>query len=217
MAQWLASAGFVAAAIEYRLSPEARYPAAVHDVKSAVRWMRAHAHELRLDSTRIAVLGCSSGGHLAALVGSTNGDPSMEGEEEEHATSSVVQAVIDIDGVLDLTDPAESGKDTVPGALSAAASWLGHTFRDRPDLWRAASPANRVGPSTPPILFINSALERFHAGREAMIRALTRMGIRSRVETLQGTPHPFWLFHPWFEPTCAYVIDFLRTVWTPRE
>lgn len=73
LAQQLAAKGYVALAVEYRLSPEAPYPAAVLDVKAAVRWMRANAATLRLDATKISALGCSSGGHMAALLGTTNG------------------------------------------------------------------------------------------------------------------------------------------------
>ncbi len=75
MAQRLAAAGYVAIAVEYRLSPEACYPAALHDLKSAMRWLHAHARELTLDTSRIAARGCSAGGHLAALLRTTTGEP----------------------------------------------------------------------------------------------------------------------------------------------
>jgi pectinesterase len=211
MAQRLAAAGYVALAVEYRLSPEALYPAALHDLKSAVRWMRAHARELTLDTSRIAALGCSAGGHLAALLGTTNGDRRFEGTGEHPGYSSAVQAVVDIDGVLDFTHPAESGKDTGSAKPSAGASWIGATYRERPDLWREASPLQHVSRQTPPILFLNSSLDRFHAGRDEMIVKLQAYGIPSRVQTLPGTPHPFWFFQPWFDTTCTYVIRFLDT------
>ena len=119
MAQRLAAAGYVALAVEYRLSPEARYPAAVHDLKTAVRWLRAHARELTLDTSKIAALGCSAGGHLAALLGTTNGDRRFEGNGGSPEYSSTIQAIVDIDGVLDFTHPAESGKDTGSARPSA--------------------------------------------------------------------------------------------------
>lgn len=209
MAQRLAAAGYVAAAVEYRLSPEALYPAAVHDLKSAIRWMRAHARELALDTSRIAALGCSAGGHLAALLGTTNGDRRFEGKGGNPGYSSAVQAIVDIDGVLDFTHPAESGKDTGSSKSSAGASWLGATFRERPDLWREVSPLQHVSRQTPPVFFVNSSLDRYHAGRDEMIAKLQAFGIPSRVQTLPDTPHPFWLFHPWFDTTCTSVVDFL--------
>jgi len=211
MAQRLAAEGYVAVAVEYRLSPEARYPAALHDLKSAVRWLRAHARELTLDTSRIAALGCSAGGHLAALLGTTSGDPRFEGNRGTSGHSSTIQAIVDIDGVLDFTHPAESGKHTGSAKPSAGASWLGATYRERPDLWREASPLQHVSRQTPPVLFLNSSLDRFHAGRHEMIVKLQAYGIPSHVQTFPDTPHPFWLFHPWFDSTCAHVIRFLDT------
>ena len=69
-AAYLAGKGYVGACIEYRLSSEAKYPAAVEDCKCAVRWMRANAKRLHIDPKRIAVCGGSAGGHLASLLGS---------------------------------------------------------------------------------------------------------------------------------------------------
>ncbi|RYF88104.1 MAG: alpha/beta hydrolase, partial [Chitinophagaceae bacterium] len=73
IAQQLAAKGYVAITIEYRLSPEAQYPAAVYDVKAAIRWLRAKAKKYNVDKSKIATLGMSAGGQLAALVGTTNG------------------------------------------------------------------------------------------------------------------------------------------------
>ena len=216
MAQRLAAAGYAAIAVEYRLSPEAHYPAALHDLKSAVRWMRAHARELTLDTSRIAALGCSAGGQLAALLGTTNGDPRFEGTVGTAGHASTIQAIVDIDGVLDLTHPAESGKDTGSAQPSAGASWFGATYRERPDLWREASPLRHAGRQTPPVLFVNSSLERFHAGRDEMIVKLQAHGVTSQVHTLPDTPHPFWLFHPWFDTTCGYVETFLSRIFPPQ-
>jgi acetyl esterase/lipase len=209
MAQRLAEKGYVTATVEYRLSPEALYPAAVHDIKAAIRWMRAHASEYNIDSTRIAVYGCSAGGQLAALVGVTAGLPRFDGGEGDTAYSTAVQAIVDIDGIVDLTHPAESGKDTGSAPPSAGKRWFGVSFKERPDLWKEASPLNYVSSTTPPILFVNSSLERFHAGRDGMIEKMTALNIYSEVHSIPSTPHPFWLFHPWFAETFKYVGGFL--------
>jgi acetyl esterase/lipase len=209
MAEQLAMNGIIAASIDYRLSTEALYPAAVHDVKAAVRWLRTHGKRYGIDTGRIAVLGCSAGGQLAALTGATNGDRRFEGTGGNAAVSSAVQAVVDIDGVLDFTTPDESGKDTIPGKPSAAAQWFGATFRENPEIWLDASPVTHIGPSTPPILFVNSSIPRFHYGRDSVIALLNKLGTRTVVHTIPDTPHPFWLFHPWFAQTCGDVIRFL--------
>lgn len=209
LAEHLAARGYATAAVEYRLSLEAPYPAAVYDLKAAIRWMRAHCAEYAIDSTRIAVSGCSAGGQLAALIGTTNGDERFEGDGGGAGHSSNVQAIVDVDGILDFTDPAESGKDTIPGKLSAGAAWFDATYKEKPELWVEASPLVHVSENTPPILFINSSLERFHAGRDEMIEKLKALNTYYEVHTIPNTPHTFWLFHPWFEPTCDFITEFL--------
>lgn len=209
MAQRLAAAGYVTATVEYRLSIEALYPTGIHDLKAAIRWMRANASRYNIDPGKIAVYGCSAGGELAAFLGATGDMRKFEGSLGPLNYSSRVQAVVDLDGVLDFADPAESAKDTIPQKPSAGKSWFGASFKENPDLWREASPISYVGAKTPPILFVNSALPRYHAGRDAAIEKLNRLGIYSEVHTIPDTPHPFWLFHPWFDEALGYIVAFL--------
>jgi pectinesterase len=117
-----------------------------------------------------------------------------------------------MDGILDFTDPNESAKDNDPAKRSAGAYWFGATFREAPEKWIEASPLTHVGKNTPPMLFINSALPRFHAGRDSVIAILDKYKIYTEVRTIENTPHPFWLFHPWFEPTVKFMSDFLDKV-----
>jgi acetyl esterase/lipase len=209
LAQRLAAGGFVTAAVEYRLSPEARYPAAVCDLKAAVRWLRAHASAYHIDTTKIGVCGGSAGGHLAALLGATSGSRQYAGAGENLRHSDDVQAVVDIDGPVDFTHPAESGKDDDPRKPSAGRRWIGFTFKERPDLWREASPLTYRNGKFPPIAFINSSIERFHVGRDELTDWLKSLNIYYEVHQIPDTPHPFWLFHPWFEETATYVELFL--------
>jgi pectinesterase len=205
MAQRLAAEGYVAVAVEYRLSPEAQYPAAIHDIKAAIRWMRANASKYNLDKTKIATHGVSAGGQLAALVGATNGIKKFEGKGGNAKQSSAVQAIVDIDGILALKHP-ESAEGKV------AAEWLGGTYEQKPEVWQEASALTYARKNTPPILFIQSQYPRFTAGHKEMIKKLDEYGTYSEVHKIPGTPHPFWLFHPWFEPTMKYTIDFLNKV-----
>ena len=216
MAERFAERGYVAVSVEYRLSTEALYPAAVHDLKAAVRWLRAHSNERGVDTTRIAALGCSAGGQLAALLGTTNDNRIFEGEEGNAGSSSSVGAVVDVDGILDFTDKAESGKDTIPDHPSAGSYWFGGPMREKRALWIEASPLVHVDRNSAPIAFINSSIARFHAGRDSMIARLSLLGIYSEVHTIPDTPHPFWLFDPWFEPTCNDALEFLAKVFGPR-
>lgn len=197
LAQKLAQSGYLAASVEYRLSPEAKYPAGVCDIKDAIRYLKVNADKYKLDTTRIAILGTSAGATLASLIGTS---------------SSGLQAIVNIDGVLDFTDPAESGKDSDPEKPSAAARWFGYTYKENPGIWIEASPNSYVDESSPPTLFINSAIPRFHAGREIYLEVLERNGIYYQVHTVPETPHPFWLFHPWFDETITYIENFLGLV-----
>jgi pectinesterase len=211
LAQQLAARGFVAVTAEYRLSAEAPYPAAVQDLKTALRWLRAHAHAYALDTSRVAVWGFSAGGQLAALVGTTNRDPLYEAGSCFRSRSSSVQAIVDVDGILAFLHP-ESGEGDDSKSLSAATQWFGSNKLTRPDLWQQASALSHLGPATPPILFINSGVARMHAGRDDMMRQLTALGIYTELHQFPEAPHPFPLFHPWFAPTLEYTVSFLRNV-----
>ncbi len=205
LAQQLALNGFVALTIEYRLSPEATYPAAVQDVKAAVRWLKANAKKYNVDTTKIATLGMSAGGQLAALVGTTNGLAKFEGNGSNLHHSSNVQAIVNIDGTLAFKHP-----ESVEGKV--AGEWLGGMYEERADNWEEAAPLNHVDKNTPPILFINSSITRFHAGRDDMIKQLHSLNIYSEVHTLADTPHPFWFFHPWFNTVVSTTVQFLNKV-----
>ncbi|MDP2886190.1 MAG: alpha/beta hydrolase [Ignavibacteria bacterium] len=209
IAQHLAAQGYVTATAEYRLSAEALYPTGVYDLKAAIRWMRANAAKYNIDPKKIAVYGCSAGGELAAFLGTTGDMKKFEGLLGNLHQSSRVQAVVDIDGVLDFTDPAESAKDTIPQKPSAGKSWFGASFKEKPNLWREASPINYVNKKTAPMLFVNSSLPRFHAGRDEAIEKMKKLGIYSEVHTIPDTPHPFWLFHPWFDEALGHILKFL--------
>ncbi len=211
MAQKLAENGYFAATAEHRLSPEAKYPAAVYDLKTAVKWIKNNAEKYNIDTSKIAVLGCSSGATLASLVGTTGQNPKFQAHPNTGNFSDKVQAIVNIDGIVDFTDPSESAKDPDPDKpTSAGARWFGVTYQRNPDIWVEASPLSYVNENTPPTLYINSALPRFHAGREQFLNVLEENSTYFEIHTIENTPHPFWLFHPWFEKTWPIVVKFLN-------
>ncbi len=210
LAERIACEGFLCAAVEYRLSPEAKYPAAVLDIKRAVKWLKLKAEEFRADSSDVILLGCSSGGHLAALCGVTEKIPFFNPVDFLPGISGRINLVIDIDGILDFTDPAESGKDTSDLYHSAGKLWLGESFKDNKKLWMEASPLTYISENSPSFLFINSSIDRFHAGRDSAVQLLRKYRIEYEIHTIPDTPHTFWLFEPWFTQTTDIIIDFLR-------
>lgn len=199
MAVRLAQQGFAAFTISYRLSGEARYPAALQDVQDAVRWVRAHAEALHIDPQRIALAGGSAGGQLASLAGVTLAD------------GAGVQAIINIDGLSDFTSElALQYEDDPAKNPSSAGAWFGGRYAEKAALWRAASPIQYVRPGMPPMLFIGSAQPRFSAGREEMMARMAQAGVASEKLLLPDTPHSFWLFDPWLQPAVDASVAFLR-------
>jgi len=134
------------------------------------------------------------------------------GNEGNNDVSDKVQAIIDMDGILDFRTPEESTGDNIPGQHSAGAYWFGKTFKEAPELWIEASPIEYAGKNTPPILFINSEQPRFHAGRDSVISVLNTFRIYTEVHTIPNSVHSFWQVHPWFEETEKYMVDFLDKV-----
>lgn len=211
LAQHLASRGYVCITPEYRLSTEALYPSAVHDIKAVIRWVKQHAEQFGIDTATIAVAGHSAGGELAAFMGATNGKTEFEGQLCNDKSSSRVGAVIDMDGILAFIHP-ESGEGDDSKRTSAATYWFGYSKKENPELWMEASPLTHAGSHTPPTLFLNSSVERMHAGRNDYIKILSGHNIYTEVKTFEGSPHSFVLFHPWFESTVNYIDDFLKKV-----
>jgi pectinesterase len=206
----LAKAGYVTATITYRLAPEAQYPAAVYDVKAAIRWLRSHAAEYQVDPEQIAVGGSSAGGQIASLTGMTNYLARFDPQAKESDVSSAAQLILNIDGLSDFTSAEARKYEDVPGkGKSAAGAWFGGSYAEKRDLWHDASPTYYVGESGPPVLFLNSAQERFHVGRDEMIAKMKIYGIPTKVVTLPDTPHTFWLYEPWVKPAAAVVVTFL--------
>lgn len=205
LAQEIASKGYSCFTIEYRLSPEALYPAAIFDVKNAIKFIKDNAKKFHVDANKIAILGCSSGGQMAALIGTTNGNLAFEDAENKSKSGSTIQAIIDIDGVLAFKHP-----ESEEGAM--ASLWLNGNYEENPINWKNASALTHTNQDTPPTLFINSNQDRFHAGRDDMIAILNKYNIYNEVKTIPNTPHSFWFFDPWFSETVTYITQFLAII-----
>jgi pectinesterase len=216
LAQHLANLGYVCLTPEYRLSTEALYPAAVHDLKAALRWLHLKRKTYNVDTTKIAVMGFSAGGQLAALLGTTNGDSTFEGAACHQKFSSNVQAIIDLDGTLSFVHP-ESGEGDDTKKTSAATYWFGYAKKENHRLWEEASPLSHVGKNTPPTLFINSSVERMHAGRDDFMKVLKANHIYTEVKTFADAPHHFPMFEPWFTPMVQYIDEFLKKIFSKNK
>ena len=210
LAQKLAAKGIVTICVEYQLLMEAKYPAALHNIKSAVRWTRANANKFGIDPDKIAISGCSAGGQLALLTGLTNGVEAMEGDQGNLGFSSKIQAIVDLDGVVDFMAPLSLNLNRKPD--SPDVEWLGGTFYEKPEIWKEASPIFWANEKSCPVLFVNSGFPRFHAGQDELIGMMKDWGIYTEVHKFDIQLHTFWLFHPWIDQTANYMNDFLIKV-----
>ena len=201
----MATKGFVGATIEYRLVPEARFPAQVQDSKAAVRWLRANASTYRIDTDRIGVTGGSSGGHLAAMLGTTPHIAEFEGDDGNAGFSSRVQAVAAFNGVLNLPALRSDG---------LIENFLGASYEENPELWVKASPITYVGPESAPFLFLHGTDDRAVPYQMSvdMMNALQAAGVSAEIFTAVGAGHPFYFSDPWFQPTLEAIEEFFTRI-----
>lgn len=201
MMERLAQRGFVTALVSYRLSTEAKYPAALHDCKAALRCLRAHAKELKIDPERIGCLGGSAGGHLSGLTAMTSGLPEFEGEGPFKDQPSTVKAAIVLAATQDLV-ASNVGKKN-----EGAMLFFGGSLEEKPEVYEAASPITHVRAGVPPTIFIEGEKDTLKIGRAEMMEKLKALGIETSVTTLKDAPHPFWMSDPW----CAETVDIAAT------
>jgi len=210
LAKALAAKGYACFTPEYRLSTDAYYPAAIFDIKEAIKWVRQHAKNYKIDTNKIVISGFSAGGQMAALIGCTGDMPAFENYDTKNGISTKANAVVDIDGTLSFVHP-ESSEMKAPEKIGASALWFGYTLKDDPALWASASPLS-YAKFSPSILFLNSSVDRMHAGRDDYIKILDSEKVYHEVHSFKDAPHAFCLFEPWFEPTVNYIDRFLQKV-----
>jgi acetyl esterase/lipase len=190
----LARNGVAVASANYRLTSVAGYPAQIHDVKAAVRWLRANGEQKRLAVDRLAAWGASAGAYLAAMAGLTAGDRDLEGDVGEHQEhSSAVQAVVSWFGPSDLIGTSRRTwlEARIFGVPFENALFKVETIALDNSQVREASPINRVGPGAPPFLIAHGNLDRMVAESQsrALHDALVRYGCDATMIVLGGAGH----------------------------
>ena len=174
--------GYLCVASEYRLSGEAQWPAQIHDVKAALRWMRANSERLGLDPAKIAMEGNSAGAHLTLIAAGTPGVEEFEGDGGNAGVSSHVAAAIAIYAPATL----------VGGGLSDAVSALMGKDASEERL-RAASPVTYAKPDYPPTMLIHGTADTTvpHQSSLLMNDALREANVPVELHTFAGQPHAF--------------------------
>ena len=198
LTRYLAQYGFVTAAVEYRLAGEALFPAAIQDCNTAVRFLRKEASKYSLDPRRIGAIGGSAGGHLVALMATSNGNQELLGKTYSNYSSSL-QSTIVLAGPLDLLTGSVAEKSREMPEKSNANRWLGKTVDQAPDLYRLASPLYRINESTPAIHFLLG--EHDDPARNQPARSeLAKLNQRSTLQVYRFGLHGCWNTTPWFQP-----------------
>jgi acetyl esterase/lipase len=153
----LVAKGWAIASVDYRLSPVAKFPAQIHDIKAAIRFLRARQRQYGYDAEHVVIAGGSAGGHLAALVGVTNEVKELEGDIGNHRdTSSAVQAIVSFYGASNLqTILAQSTPHGLKVRVPALELLLGDLPEEKPELARLGSPVAHVDKHDPPLLLFH--------------------------------------------------------------
>jgi acetyl esterase/lipase len=185
----LAQRGYVAATVTYRLAPKYQFPAAVYDVKAAVRWLRANAAKYHIDPDRIGVTGGSAGGHLAQFLGVTAGVKAFEGDGGNPGQSSAVACVVNFYGPSDFTKSYGKSVD----AAEVLPLFLGGNVEQALHRHVESSPLNWVTPAAAPTLLVHGTEDKYVAYEQAvwMRDRLKACDVPVELLTLEGAGHGF--------------------------
>jgi acetyl esterase/lipase len=191
--QGLTGHGWAVASVDYRLTPVAKFPAQVHDIKAAIRYLRAHASDYGYPASRFVIAGSSAGGHLAALVGVSNGEPELEGAVGgERQVSSDVQAIVSLYGASNLmsilTQSTPHGLSVRTPALDLL---LGGQPEAVPQLARLASPVFHVTAGDPPLLMLHGDQDNQMPINQSheLEGAYEKLGLPVRLVVVHGSGH----------------------------
>lgn len=189
MAARLAARGYVAATVSYRLAPRHQFPAAVEDVKAAVRFLRANAARFGIDPDRIGAMGGSAGGHLVLFLGLTGNVPELEGTGPNREFSSRVSCVVNYYGPTDFTQSYAKSVD----AAQVLPLFLGGDLANNRAEHQRSSPLNWVTPQAAPTLSIHGTEDTYVAYEHSvwLTERLLAAGVPAELETISGAGHGF--------------------------
>ncbi|MCA9082602.1 MAG: alpha/beta hydrolase [Planctomycetaceae bacterium] len=189
----LVRSGFVGATIEYRLTGEAPFPAQIEDCKCAIRFLKAHAQKYGIDPNRVAVGGSSAGGHLVALLGTSGGEKSLEGNGGWPDQSSRVHAVLDLYGPTDFRAfVTTSGYERHNQDGSPESKLLGGgEVLSSPDQIGIVNPITYVDSDDPPFLIIHGSNDRTVPLNQSTLLhdALKKAGVSAQLKIIEGGGH----------------------------
>jgi len=185
--------GFLAISVDYRLSGEAIFPAALQDAKCAIRWIRFQAKRLNIDPERIALCGGSAGGHLSSMVATTAGVKGYEGNGGHQRFASHANAVVLFNGEFDMWDLVAK-----KSLIDAMEQFIGGTPTEMPDKYDELSSIKRIDAKTPPTLLLHGTKDTCvsHEQAIAFYNRLREVGVHTELELYEGKPHAWFNKEP---------------------
>lgn len=206
----LAEAGYFVGSISYRVAPEAKFPAPLEDVKSAIRYVKAHADEMHVDAERVAVIGDSAGGYLAAFAGITSGSDEFDAGENLHVSSSV-RAAVSLYGCSDLSVLADGFHDeekrrmakspaNVMSLMVNGSPGFGGCdggFEGNKEAAQKANPLNYITEKSAPMLLMHGSEDSVVPPEQTdiLFQALRKRGIFAKRYVVPNAEHAgeYWL------------------------
>ena len=191
---WLCDAGYAVVDVEYRKSSESRFPGAVEDVKTAIRFLKTFAAHFDIDPDHIATLGYSAGGYLSAFTAVT-GEQEQFDTGEYQSEDSTVAAAVDFYGPIDFAKLDED--DTIgsfmkhSGPRSPESNFLGAPLGDVPEMCEKANPITYIHKNVPPMLILHGDRDGDVPLRqsERLYEALTAAGAPAELIVVEGAGH----------------------------
>ena len=189
-----AAQGYLAVGVEYRLSTEACFPAQIHDIKAAVRWLRANLDRFGIDGSRFGAWGRSAGAHLAYLLGTSSGDEGLEPGGEGASYSDSVQAVVGCFGPTDLSCMLDGlSEERVQHIRKIARPFLGGEIEAKTELADLANPIAYVTGDCPPFLLVHGREDKSIPLKQAQMlnEAIIAAGGSSELIIVENGNHGF--------------------------
>ncbi len=189
VAEYCAGEGFWSASMSYRLAPTHRFPAALEDARLAMAWLRSRAAEHGFGADRIGAVGSSAGGHLVAMLATLSPEDPLGLSPELPPTDTRPNAAFCYCPVVSL----HSGRPESAPLEDCYATFLGATEPEAPELYRIASPLDRVRGGEPPFLFLHGDADTDVPPAQSLLMAerLRSVGGEAEVLLLPGVGHGF--------------------------
>ncbi|MHC4630550.1 MAG: alpha/beta hydrolase [Planctomycetota bacterium] len=185
--------GFFALSVDYRLSGEAKFPAALQDAKCAIRWIRSRAKELNVDPERIAICGGSAGAHLSSMVAATAGAKEYEGNGGHQEFSSHVNAVVLFNGEFDMWDLVKK-----KSLIEAMKQFIGGSSAEIPKKYDELSSIRRIHSKVPATLLLHGTIDKCVSHEQSVdfVNRLKEVGVNAELELYEDKPHAWFNREP---------------------